>query len=310
MVIKLKFKDDTIKLDLVNTLCGIDNTLLFSNEHQLRPPLGIFNVSKSKYLSSLEKLLDEIEGSRDASRIQELHRDLVESFIATIEDVYAMFLCFFKSSEVNKTKKFYYVQLKKAIPDVVNRFNKNVKPLREIYVLINNAVKHKHARYSTLEMKSIYGKLLGYFIDSVEDGVIIPNTDIHPMYGSSSTGISYNYDIKRILIYWLRLCELADYEIKQICSVRGIQIAEPTVISSDNSKLLDLVKRIIKLKEYYFIDEYDKGVSKFEVSRSAINIQFPAPKSYAKKLFFPSNYQMSLVGSGDGVTKSWRLPYM
>lgn len=51
-------------------------------------------------------------------------------------------------------------------------------------------------------------------------------------------------------------------------------------------------------------------VTKFKFSEHHVEIMYPASKKYGKNLFYPQNYQMTLSTNGDGVTRTWSIPYM
>jgi len=308
MELELMINDGNTELKLIKILAEIDSSFLYFNQHGLRHPLGIFNISKAQFLRNLENILEEIEkGVPD--NLSVLHRTLVESYIASFEDFYSILLCFFDISEINGKKKFIHDKLKKVIPGEIERLNDNLKPLRSKYALINNAVKHNHARYNILKMKSIYGTVYGYFIDSIENEVVMPNKEIHPVYQNTDTGISYHYDLKRIITYWLKAVEYFTNEVEILIANKKINIIQAE-LPEDKSNLIDIVKRIGKLKEYYFIDEYQVGVAKFRFSDDLVKIVYPASKKYGKNLFFPQHYQMTLSTNGDGVTRTWSIPYM
>ncbi len=306
--------EKNIDLSINRLLKSLNSDQLTNLEHGLRHPLGIFNVSKMRFLNSLNTFLDEYENGKNIKKLNEMHLEIMESFNAFIDDSYHILKCFFHSHELNLNRKFAYEQLKNVIPEILNNYYGNIKPLGEIYSLINNSVKHNHARYNSISIKSIYGKNLGYFIESIDqDGVIVPNMKIHPKFKGKHTGISYNYDIKRVFIYWLKICDYLEAEIRKVLVMKSIAINEEVPYDESDldmySSLFKLIKKISKLKEYYFIDEYDKGVSKFEFKEKQIEIVFPAPLEYKRNLFFPQNYEVQVHFSGDGVSKSWVIPY-
>lgn len=305
---------NSIEISLVKLLSSITNSKLYNFDHGLRPPIGIFNISKSRLFDALESFLDEYESCKNSKKLAELHLEIVESYNAFVDDTYHIFKCFFSINEIDLDKKFAHEQLRRVIPDTINRYFGNVKPFREIYALINNSVKHNHARYNSISIKSIYGESKGYYIEAInQDGALSPHNKIHPLYQGVYTGISYNYDIKRIIISWLIICEYMEKEILNIIKLNSVSLENYSYTDADKnsfSNFYSMINRIIMMKEYYFVDEYDKGVSKFEYFESELVISYPAPKSYKMKLFFPQKYNVSIESHGDGVTKSWIFPYM
>ncbi|MBM7869277.1 hypothetical protein JOC70_000746 [Clostridium pascui] len=298
--------------ELYNILINLPNNILFHNEHQLREPLGIYSVSISRVFRAFENMLEELErSSRNFEKIDLAHKELLDSLMAYIDDGYLIMKCFYPKCKVNEEIIFADKWLKKIDKPLVEEYKRNIEPYRSKLALIVNKTKHNHARYCHVETTSIFGKTLGYYIEGVnKNGVIEPNKEIHQTYNGMFTAISYNKDIRDQMINLYFISHYTAETIKKILLKNyNIRFHEVTLSNDGDNRIIDILNRINSLKEIFFPDEYINGLPQITIKDQLVEFRKPAYKSYVSKLSQPTKFKIQVVMNGDGVTKSWSLPY-
>lgn len=298
--------------ELYNVIKNIPKDILYHNQHDLREPLGIYYISSSRVFSSFEKIL-EVLNNRDSkwSDIDAAHKELLESILAFIDDGYHIMKCFYQKSRVNKEIRFADIWLKQIDNKLISNFKEMIKPYREKTALIDNKIKHNHARYCHIEMSTTYGKVKGYYIEGVTcDGVIQPDKEIHKMYNNEFTAISYNKDMRYHLVnfYCLSHC-IANTVLKIIKNENSVTIDNKSCEYDKSEKILDIIKRVNSMKSVFFPDEYNEELPQIIINADNVEFKSKSYSSYRSKLYKPKNMNFMLLLSGDDVTKSWTLPY-
>lgn len=301
--------------ELYNLLNNLpEEKILYQNEHNLRHPLGIYAVSTSRVFKAFNSLVNILKEKKpDKEKLSIGHNELLDAIMAFIDDGYLIMKTFFPKSSVNKEIKFAHQWLKDIDHKIIQDHQKSIAQHRKILNLIVNKIKHNHARYCKINIDTIWGEIKGYYIEGVDDqGVVLPDTEIHPKYGSVYTAISYNKDIKRYFVdFYIFASIIANTSYKLIKKHYGIQVLPRKCEYSGDSKLLDLIKNIEEIPDLFFPDEYEIELPQILIDqeKEIIELRKTAYKSYLSKLKRYKDVKVSNVVSGDGISKSWALPY-
>lgn len=287
-------------------------------EHNLRHPWAICSVSEARFWSAILDLIDVIGNQNDVAKVREgkelfnATKEVIGSLAAYIDDIYLIFKTAYPKSAVEKEITFANRWLEKAGCTEAKNFT-NVSIFAEPMVLADNYIKHNHGRMGTLNLKTpIYGNALGFYIESVSDeGVITPNEKIHPRYRGQATAFSYNRFISEVLSDFYFISYYASRSLQRILNTQypGHEIEQSVVIESQTPiKVLIAYEKM--LTKVLFDDEYEK-CPQIEFDGDRLFIKSPADQSYMKRRFkkCPQG-KIQLSFSGDGVTRSWQLPYM
>jgi hypothetical protein len=305
---------DTHLFDVVS---NIPDNILFYNEHDnLRHPLGIYNISTTRVLNAFEELailLNTVKPSLE--ELQKKHQELLDSLMAFIDDGYLIMKTIFPKALVNKEIRFADSWLKKIDKSSIEKFQAHLNPFREERLaLIVNKVKHNHARYCHVQSATIFGKIRGYYIEGVtENSHIIPNSDIHKKYKNLWTAISFNYDIKNYFVEFYIISELIANTMVDLISIHNdTQLSLVNNKCARDPKILTICREIAKVPNLFFPDEYEKEIPQiiFDEENAIIELIKPADKKFKRQLRRYSNAKISTVMNGDGVTKTWALPYL
>ena len=321
MKVTRSIKDDgNIMSPLYAMLTSLHNQNLpfHSTEHNLRHPLAICSISEARFWAAILDLINTIGNQNDIVKIcgsKELFnatKEVIGSLAAYIDDIYLIFKTAYPKSAVEKEISFANRWLEKAGCTEGKDFA-NVIVFAEPITLADNCIKHNHGRIGTLNLKTpIYGNALGFYIESVsDDGVITPNEKIHPKYKGKATAFSYNRFISEALSDFYFISHYASRSLQRILDKRypEYRIEQSVVIESQTPiKVLSAYEGM--LTKVLFDDEYEK-CPQIEFDGDRLFIKNPADQAYIKRKFkkcLQGKIQLSF--SGDGVTKSWQLPYM
>lgn len=298
--------------DLFNVIQSLPSSILYNNEHELREPKGIYSVSSSRVFRAFKNVLQEISDKNiDFLKIDLAHKELMDAIMAYIDDGYLIMKCFYHKSQVKEDIIFQDKWLRKVDNKLIEEYKQNIEPYRRRLALIDNKIKHNHARYCHVKVSSIYGTAIGYFIEGVnEDGVIEPNRDIHPIFNGQSTAISYNKDIRDLIVNFYFISYYIAHTIEKIIQkIHGITLEKSKCAYDGDKSILDIFQSITSLKELFFPDEFNDELSQITINPGKIELRKPPYKSYLSKLLMPTSIKVQSLMSGDGVTRSWAIPY-
>ncbi|MFD4819539.1 hypothetical protein [Peribacillus butanolivorans] len=309
-----------INTELFDIVNNIPPNILFNNEHQSRPPLGIYNVSTSRVINAFEKI-SKLMGTTnsDNDELEKAHKELLDSLMAFIDDGYHIMKTIFPKSAVqgniifaDKWVKAVDIQTK----SIVNDYKRIISPYRFRLALMDNKIKHNHARHCHVQVSTICGKIKGYYIEGVtSNGAITPNTEIHPLTNKGEyTATSYNWDVKNFFVDFYIISMLISRTIyKLISHYHGITIPTGKIVNQTYDDDLFRIHEIISnIPSLFFPQEYDNDIPQIIVKRSegSIELRKKAYKSYIKKLRRYSSCNVTTTLSADGVSSRWALPYL
>lgn len=191
---------------------------------------------------------------------------------------------------------------------------KKIAPYRNRLAAIVNRIKHNHARYCYVEGKTSFGNIKGYYIEGMnENGVIVPDLEIHPEFEGRYTAISYNRDIKNYLVdFYILSSIMAKTLWKLIQQASGISLTLNPVSYEKDEEIILLCEDIQGLPNLFFSDEYYTDLPQIIVNKQNQIIEFRKPvyKSFTKSLVRIKSYRFSTLFTTDGISVSWSLPYL
>lgn len=193
---KVDISDTRTSLEAYQILCNIPDNHGFHLSQNVRPPLGIYNVSIlriSERLIMLSTRLEEYfsyssklkELNTSGSLLQEIVDYLELALYAAAEHVDDLYLI---------AEGFYNPKLKNKKTPELKLFDKNIKVHKKFISGSANAIKHQQARVRIFSAEIKHAKkemcLHGFFIEGVNNGIIGPSqafhTDKHPVFSVTS----------------------------------------------------------------------------------------------------------------------------
>lgn len=130
------------------------------------------------------------------------------------------------------------------------------------------------------------------------------------MFKGMHTAISYNKDIRDQLANLFFISHYVAETVQKIVTKNySLSIKEASCAYDKDNQIMDIFKCVCSLKDLFFLDEYNDELPQVIFKDGYIDIRKPAYKSYLNKLIVPSSMKVRAIMSGDGITKSWALPY-
>ncbi|TAJ09608.1 MAG: hypothetical protein EPO61_06005 [Nitrospirae bacterium] len=296
-------------LEAHSLLAAMMDETFFKQVSNLRPPMGIYNVSVSRVCDRVIRFCTRLEqyfrasGTVTPSKanddvMQELIDYIESAFYAAaehVDDIDSIATAFLARSNAG-TKEADYRNLQSGI-----------KKHKRLVSAAANAIKHQQSRIRIFSTEFAYsgvsGCLHGYFIEGVEDGVICPSTTFHHTYPVlSATALAWEIvmfvlNCSRDLSQFLKAVSPASIEAKDIqCEVLG-----KAVIAA------------ARLPNYTFGEEHPFARATLRLTNAAPNRKLLDSNLYGSILIgWPQNgapeFGSSTSGyAGDGVSKSFRI---
>jgi len=278
---------------------------LFYQEHNLRHPLGVYNLSLGKIFLRFKDVLRELAPVLQLTQNQDSNFDdsnllthterLLYALMEHMDDCENILKSFYPKGEDLK-KQTAFTNFQKASRDYSNHIGKVV-----------NYLKHQNGRLRSITFFNEHGNCAGYFVEGVgEDGSIGPAPIIH---SGGNTAFSYSRDL-RFHLYYLyfvskSLCDSIDL-------IRKSENDLDSAIKTNAKDIFDVITLIQALPLTVFPDEYEKEFPKiaFENSQDGSLVLILQMKHYPHGLkpIKPSS-KVQILLKGDGVSRSFRLPY-
>ena len=300
--------------------CSINEQLCSHTYYGLRHPAGVFNVGKNSVSIGLSDVLDELhswqpkpEEELTPSILLNKYKKLLFDFQKYYESGYEILMGFCGKHTPPRGKEFYYEWLRdngyacgKHYSDLV-RGNSDFLFFRDL----NDKLKHTSDDLRCVTFDAENGRTIGYYLETAHsDGSIGPNESFHPRYKGYHTANSFNFDLRRLYFtFYLvsdALLESLKQHIEQNYSGKVFKIA---VEVRGTEQLSDVYKKIMELPDEHFPSEFGRSLK--YVSRVTT-------KTGTKYLIFEKNRaknrslegRFKLVTSGDGHSKTFRIPFL
>ncbi len=287
-----------LSLPATRLLSDRKDYLFHNDQYGLRHPLAIYNVSIATVLGRNETLIDCLEIIHRSNKDPLGDKATVERLIAAtdhfldavmehIDDCVNVIKCLFPKNQKSERAK------------ECQAFLKGIRDFREGIAKQVNFIKHNQSRIRLMAFYSDGYVIPGYFIEGVlPGGVLGPHPEIHE---DSNTAFSYS----RVMRLFMCGLFFSSKHLEQVLQTH-LGRAKNDQIENDE-KLCRAIDRIGAYQRVFFPDEYGKPVPMVEVNKAMRMVEYPAKKVHL--VSFPRHGR--IIGSyvGDGVTRSFKLPY-
>ena len=285
------------------SLHSCDPSKVFHDSQTMRHPLAVYNVSLMTVTKRFENVLDELESLKiDLSEKQPLKANsdhslleatdhLLDALMEHMEDCERIVGSFFMDPSLKKNRK------------KIDVYKKKVDPYRDYIGKIDNFIKHHQGRLRMIAFYDSKNFYPGYYVEGlVSPGVLGPAPLIHP---NSNTAFSYSRDLR------FHISNLFGVSRHLSTTIRDLgAFLDPIVPSTSptHDQWLRVLGRIADLSQMCFPDEVKKPFPTIKITGDELLIKFP-DNSCLRSSFHEG---IKVMGSfeGDGVTKTFKLPYM
>lgn len=285
-------------------LDNLESVPIFHEQYMVRHPTAAYNVSLRAVSSRLFDLLTTLDDAKnkkgfDSPKETDWDRKLLsatdhflDSLMEHVEDCGGILRSFFPKSEKNKFEK------------VFKEYKTSVNPYRDHIAKIVNYIKHNQGRLRTISFSWPSDSLLGYYVEGpVSGGGLGPASISHP---DELSGFSFNrdipYHVTQIFAVGSRLAQALYTVDRNIISSK-----KPKKIISRDSDWLKAIELVAVLPKVVFPDEMSKPVPAVRIKGKGVSIEYPAK---AKWVLPPAGAKISVKMEGDGITRSFKMPYL
>lgn len=289
-----------LELKASKLLRSYKDSPFYNDNYGLRHPFAIYNVSINSVIENQKNLLSNLERIQSDQLNRELSDKKINNDLIVATDQYLDSIMEHLDDCLSIIKAMFPIEEEKHYKKTCRQFNQAIKNFRDHIAKQVNNIKHNQAR---IRLVTFYTDVLfipGYFIEGVlPDGAIGPHPEIHY---NSNTAFSYNREVRYLICGLFFVSEILANTIKQ--KFRG---SVGSAQKNEDNRLDDIVDRISQLLFMFFPDEYKKPVPLILRTPKQRIIRYPSQFSRPQKL--PSPIHIKTEFQGDGVSKSFKLPY-
>jgi hypothetical protein len=311
---------------IYNCLCSLPDITLQHSDHELRHPLAIYNTSLRRVTQAFQEVLDENDKvyqapyKEDGNCDIEVHalikaqQELLDALMAHLDDGYNILKALYPASRFTKSIPFAAQWLERAKHPTVRQYKHQIKVYRDTFAPIVNKIKHEHGRLRIVLMhdgRNIYDqqrRIAGYFLEGVDkDGKIGADVKIH----NGKYALSFHRNLRYHFVYLYLMGEfLTKAVVGAVNSEYNIGFAPMSSVAANSSEMEKIAKRINHLPLLFFFDELREPTPTVELIEQDQDVELVLTSMSPITANSYSPWRAQTQFTGDGVTSSWRMPYM
>lgn len=305
MKVSLVFEDKKLVFPAVNILSALSSDFpLFNQKHDLRHPLGIYNVSTAHCLKRLKAAITAIKDpnlsvilygkTSDDASFTDTYDGFLDAMMEHLDDCLQVLLCFFPSSKVRDSHS------------VVKKYRATISDYRNHIGALVNHIKHAHGRIQLVSIKNATNFVAGYFVEGVDsDGAIGPAKQVHQ---PNNQAFSFNRDLRLHFVNFLLISDALRAALSELIEVR--ETAEGEALGSEF--LASMALDVESLPKVVFAHEMNLDWPRLAVvpdavtSQKVLKVEYPC--NYERLSTLRGRFEVVSRFTGDGVSKSFRFP--
>ena len=328
-IVRSKNQDGTISPSALNYLTSIPNNFYFLNQHARRPPLGIYNISFAQLTTDFSNLLDEYfetvefirrnvgnlpHGDSYYNGLIKAQKDLIYSLQAHIDDCYTILASLIDPTNVtDKIAKVRFTDKwleKLKFPKLV-QFKESISEYRNSYIAqLVNGLKHRQNRLRGIFFYNYNEVRVGYYLEEPDtNGIPGPSLRLHK---DGDSAFSFAKDILFNLYHVYYISEILVNAVREALQhYQSFYLDYQKVSTAENEKWINVIRRVSIIHPLVFPDEINKPYPYFSFaednSNYSLTLMYPVTLI---PLEFPQKMRVCWISEGDGVSKSFRIPYL
>jgi hypothetical protein len=265
----------------------------------LRHPLGIYNVSAANAISATLNVIAELdivfqmEGKTASEyvvkedRLRQLTKTLLLANGDHIDACEKVLKCYAQNDNGKVFRK------------IKDNFRSSLSPYEKHVMVQANHLKHRHSQIRSICLYTDSLVVPGYFVESsINSETVGPDPLIH---GSSNTAFSYSRQLR------LSVCGLLFVSRSLTALLSELSPKAPRGALAHDVNLMAMIERVAQLPEAMLPDEYAQEYPLVRKGAERIYVNYGGARK-PKMLY--NVIQVSTGFSGDGVTRSFQLPYL
>lgn len=298
--------------DVLEYLASIKEFEYSYKKYKLRHPGGIFNLATTCVIEDFIELLDELKvhqknfEKESKKELEEKFRKLINEFFKFYESCFEIIQGCCKEHEPPIENEVLWKWLKKNGYNGGQYLYNNMKKDLEYFRKLNNKLKHTSNILNSLMAHNGKSAIMGYFLESVsDDGSIGPDEELHPKSQNTHSASSYNFSLRRLYYCFYKIADLLkEVLLLHFKQVYDIEFKPNHGYKADDKKWRELFEKICELPSVYFPSELNQDANELKLEENVLVFTIKR----AEKIM-PFGSQLTFIGSGNGFTRSYRLPF-
>jgi hypothetical protein len=304
----------------VRYLGEIPDRFLFHRQHALRHPLATYKISLEQLANEFRRVLNHHDAMQrywkahgpsttepqPYTELLAAQRSLIYSLREHIDDCHLVLQSLVDPATVNVSQPGADAFLRAARFPTLTTFFQPLKPFLDGYLLpMVNKLKHKQGRLRGCMFFNYSEIRLGYFLEEVDDMEVAgPSETLHP----GNTAFSFARDVRLNLFHvYFASARLVKAIAGALRSLHRYRLAQPAPLTYCNLLWRQIARRASELPLAVFPQELQLGFPDVKLTDEGLVLEYPAQDP---RLDFPGAMRVVTSTQGDGVTKSFRFPYL
>ena len=310
--------DIDLSPNLQKYLPRLDESFMYYNEHGIKHPSPLYNVSLSKIEDSLQAFLEVLSkyNNQDFEKVDKefngqllkMYKDFLYACREHLDDCFNIIKIFIKPPQDIKKERvqFRWLQLnaREQTKDIFREIDEYKKYLDNSV----NELKHNNALMAGIaffDSQNGSNNCLGYFIGNVINGAYAPVEKIHPKLQDKYTGFSFRRDLHYNLFNIFRLSEVILDFLREKIGININAIDIKTNAAPEKKK--EMFRKVMEISRIHFPDEYLKSVPSVVLNeKKCLKLEYPSQLSIK-----PNRLDRVVITlPGDGHTREFKMLYM
>lgn len=320
-----------------NCLRSLPDCALHHSDHGLRHPIGIYSLSFGRVIQAFKMVLDENDKIYQAptdsngkcnfetAALLKAQQELLDALMAHIDDCYQILKALYPANRngAKKPAQFAHQWLSQAKHPTVELFKEQIHPYRETFAPIDNKMKHEHGRLISIVMRHpnlINGPqicIAGYFVEGVDSHQMLgPDQEIH----EGKYAISFHHDLRHHFVHLYTVGHFLAQALIDVIKIEYLPSFKPeqyvSISQPEIEEIKNVAERVASLPFLFYMNEVTKPVPSVQMLATNEGITLILHEKLVFKTVATlrastlNPYQVEIQYKGDGVSRSWKLPYM
>ncbi len=292
----------------------------FSHQYYgTKHPGGAFTSQLNTVITDFLDLTSELnridrEKAEDAiaSSIINKYKILVYDFVNYYETGYEVRLgCCKKQQEKPVEREDLWKWLKKNGYDAGQKYYEETSDDVTFVRELCNKLKHTSSELRYLSFNTSMGIAPGYFLESSStDGSLGPHESIHPKEDGGFTANSFNFELRRIYYCIYIVATALDNALRyHFQTVYSITLGYNSSNKENDDKLIEVYSYIMEMPPLFFPNEFNKRIP-YPLHKMVDEKEHLIFRVDDRNQYWYGKGGVHLVTSGDGFTRSFKLPYL
>lgn len=304
-------ENKTLNPEIIDRFSQIPEGLIFSQLHTppLRHPGAIFNIAFSEVINSIQNtmdlssaLLNDFDDKKKRDDLEAQTELLIKNVCSIYDESYLILIAL--SKPVQSKRKFAYEWLLENGITAGSRFRGSVATDIQIFMDINNRLKHNNQKISLLrfEPKDNTDSILGFFVEGISEGnAISPDQSFHGQ-GKIPNYFSFNWLFSFTFAFIYFLADKLLIEIKKhLKSNHSFEFSKRDILTKGDPEIWN---KLLKINKRFFPEERKLGFAKISRSSNIWKISFP----HGDNELMDVHGNFKVIYHGDGYSKKFHLP--